>query len=93
MKNLGKVFLTFILLTGLSVFVKAQPASPTNLTATQSKWDEYMSVKLNWQPNIYRDMDYYFNVYRKTGGISDTGTFVKMYTHIHMNFWFDKYVQ
>ncbi len=94
MKKFANVFLTFVILASLSVLTHAQPANPTNLTATQSTWDEHVFVKLNWKPDVTYDMDsFYFNIYRKTGGVSDTGSFVKMYSHVHMNFWFDKYVQ
>ncbi len=94
MKKLGKVFLALLFVLSLSGLVNAQPVSPTNLTATQSAWGQYLFIQLNWKPDVNRDMDsFYFNVYRKNGGVSDTGSFHKMYTHVHMNFWIDKYVQ
>ena len=94
MKKLGNVFLALLFVASLSGFVNAQPVSPTNLTATQSAWGQYLYIQLNWKPDVNRDMDsFYFNVYKKNGGVSDTGTFHKMYTHVHMNFWIDKYVQ
>jgi protocatechuate 3,4-dioxygenase beta subunit len=94
MKKLGKVFLALLFVLSLSGLVNAQPVSPTNLTATQSAWGQYLFIQLNWKPDINRDKDsFYFNVYRKIGGVSDTGSFHKMYTHVHMNFWIDKYVQ
>ncbi len=101
MKKLGNVFFACLFVAILSGLVNAQPASPTNLTATQSYWGEYVYVKLNWKPDIDNHMgwvgdhmnSFYFNIYRKTGGVSDTGTYVKLYKHVEMNSWIDKYVQ
>ena len=90
--------------TGENLF--AQPSAPTNLTATQQKWDGFSFVKLQWKYSgmtMLRQDKIFFNIYRKDGAISDTGTFRLKYSRVMMDewlemltgsaFWFDKDVQ
>ena len=95
MKIYKQILLLSVLLTGFAVQISAQPNPPTNLTATAESWENFSYVSLQWQGQInstIRDLSY-FNIYRKNGAISDTGSFVKLYKGIFTNSWEDVNVQ
>ena len=89
------ILLLLVFLTGFAVQISAQPNTPTNLTAAMEAWGNFPYVNLQWQGQInstIRDLSY-FNIYRKNGAISDTGSFVKLYKGIFTNSWEDVNVQ
>jgi len=85
--------LLFSLLLAGGLF--AQPNSPTNLTAVQGNWGNFIYVRLAWQsttPTPVMMSGPRFNIYRKDGPISDTASFHKLYSHVSMDFWIDRFV-
>ncbi len=93
MKKIGNLILAmfFLFLTGISI---AQPNPPTNLTAAQGSWQNFFYVKLSWQGGSKMPMNpIHYNIYRKTGAVSDTGSFKKIFVRVPMNSWIDKFVQ
>jgi hypothetical protein len=99
MKIMLRILLLLVFLTSFAVELGAQqstqPNAPTNLTATKENWMNATFVKLQWQGQIKssaRDMAY-FNIYRKDGSISDTGSFKKLYKNIFISTWEDLNVQ
>jgi hypothetical protein len=81
-----KIF-TFTMLSVLFLiqsFSYAQLPIPTNLTATEISWMNHSVVKLQWDGagNMER-----YNVYKKLGGINQTGDFLRIAHHImHRDF-------
>ena len=72
--------------------ISAQPAAPVNLKAAQNNWGNYLYINLNWDvigPVMKHES---FNVYRKNGAVSDSGSFHRIYSHIMYNSWIDKFV-
>jgi len=92
MKMLTRTALVFIFSIIAIGEISAQPLPPINLTAVQGNWGNYVFVKLNWETAGPIMKHKHFNIYRKDGSISDTGNFKKIYSHILMNFWIDRYV-
>jgi hypothetical protein len=92
MKMLTRTALVFIFSIMVLGEINAQPLPPTNLTAVQGNWGNYVYVKLNWEVAGPVMKHEHFNIYRKDGYVSDSGDFKKIYSHIPMNFWIDKYV-
>ncbi len=97
MKTIYKIFLVLILTLVLLSNLKAQPQPPYGLNATVGHMGQminktyYEFVNLQWQyhlPNTFVN----YNIYRKTGAISDTGKFEKKYFHIPFTFWRDELV-
>ena len=73
----------------------AQPNPPTNLTAVQGSWGNYIYVRLDWKggaPGPMMNFERY-NIYRKVGSVSDTGSFHRIYSHVPMTFWMDRFVK
>ncbi len=94
MKKIVSVLFTFVFIFCLAGINKAQPNPPKNLTAVEGSWQNYTFVRLNWQADPKGPMrDIYFNIYRKDGAISDSGSFKKLYSRIPMNTWIDRFVQ
>lgn len=85
------IFVFALLIMGQNI---AQPNPPSNLTAVQSSWQNYLFVKLTWQGSQPGPMMNHsgFNVYRKDGAIADTGKFQRIAERIPMNNWMDKFV-
>ncbi len=98
MKTIVKFLIAVVFVLSPFVPVKAQPLAPFNLKAVVGHWGTMMTnfeyVNLSWQFTTNGpSSNLRFNIYRKTGAISDTGKFVKRYSHIPFNFWRDQYVQ
>ena len=94
MKKFGSVIFTALFLLCLTGLSNAQPNPPTNLTAVQGSWQNFFYVKLTWQADKKMPMNQiHFNVYRKDGAISDTGSFKKIYIRVPMDTWMDKFVR
>ena len=92
MKMLTKVTL-FIMFAILMIGeIKAQPEPPLNLSATQNNWGNYIYVNLKWDISSSMMRHESFNIYRKKGAISDSGSFQRIYSHIYYNEWIDKFV-
>jgi protocatechuate 3,4-dioxygenase beta subunit len=97
MKIFARVLLVSALFTGFAVQIGAQPGpkpgtppnAPTNLTATPGQWNNFPYVNLQWQGQLKGT----FNIYRKVGAISDTGSYIKLYKHLFTNNWEDQNVQ
>ncbi len=86
------VLVFFVLLTS---GLMAQPNPPTNLTAVQASWGSYIYVRLSWTgaaPGPMMNGERY-NIYRKDGAVTDTGSFHKIYSHVPMTFWLDRFVK
>ena len=65
--------------------IKAQPVPPVNLRATQNNWGNYIYVNLKWDiigPMMRHES---FNIYRKEGTVSDSGSFRRIYSHVLYN--------
>ena len=92
MKMFTRTALVFIFSIIALGKIIAQPIPPANLTAVQGNWGNYSFIKLTWETAGPVMKHEYFNIYRKNGYISDSGSFKKIYSHIPMNFWIDKYV-
>ena len=95
MKMFIRFLLLMIFLTGFAVQINAQPNPPTNLKATKENMMNASYVKLEWQGQIkstFKNIAYY-NIYRKDGAISDTGSFKKLYKDIFTTAWEDIHVQ
>ncbi len=92
MKMLTRVTL-FIMFSILMIGeIKAQPEPPINLKATQNNWGNYVYVNLKWDITGSIMRHERFNIYRKKGAISDSGSFRRIYSHIFYNSWIDKFV-
>ena len=94
MKKLFQFLIVSVFLSSFALKVNAQPLSPFNLTATVGHWgmmsSEFEFVNLSWQFTTNSPKSgLTFNVYRKLGAISDTGAFIKKYTHLYNNQWRD----
>ena len=75
-------------------FVSAQPAAPTNLTASQQNWRNFIYVHLSWQYNqSSHARKTNFNIYKKDGAVGDSGSFRRIYTRVPMSEWNDRFVQ
>jgi hypothetical protein len=86
MKN-GVYYSLLIFFIFGTILLSAQPAAPENLTAVQgSSTFHPVYVKLNWTSttNMAR-----FNLYRKDGAVSDTGSFIKRVSGIRGLFFND----
>ena len=85
------ILFVVLLVSALGMTINAQPSAPTNLTATQATWENYLFIKLDWQAanGNFRDR-VFFNVYRKEVGNEDSSGFEKRYSRIAMNSWSDK---
>jgi hypothetical protein len=103
MNKFTKLLLLLVFLSGAATLIFAQsiprtqtpPNAPTNLTATfvdrQGDLITFPYVDLQWQDQVgstFSDLTY-FNIYRKKGSISDTGSFVKLYKDILEKSWAD----
>ncbi|MGA9295663.1 MAG: carboxypeptidase regulatory-like domain-containing protein [Ignavibacteriaceae bacterium] len=92
MKMITKVTLFIMFAIIMIGEIKAQPEAPVNLKASQNNWGNYVYVNLNWDivgPMMKHES---FNIYRKKGAISDSGSFQRIYSHIFYNSWIDKFV-
>lgn len=90
MKNVIRLSFFLFLFSGFYFSINSQvPSSPTNLTASEGNWQSFVFVKLNWD---YTNSDVRYNVYRKTGAVSDTGSFVLKYSYIERSNWIDEHV-
>lgn len=90
MKRVVRLSFLFLLFTGFLLSTNAQvPSAPVNLTASEGNWQSFVFVKLNWD---YTNSDVRFNVYRKTGAVSDTGSFELKYSYIERSNWIDEHV-
>ncbi len=94
MKKLFQFLFVALFIVVFAVAIKAQPLPPFNLTATQGHWGmmstNFEYVNLNWQFTTNSPKSgLTFNIYRKLGAVSDTGAFVRKYTHIYNNSWRD----
>ena len=92
MKMLTKVTLLFMFSIIMIGEIKAQPVPPVNLRATQNNWGNYIYVNLKWDiigPMMRHES---FNIYRKEGTVSDSGSFRRIYSHVLYNSWVDKFV-
>jgi hypothetical protein len=95
MKIFTKILLLTVFITGFAVQIIAQPNPPTNLTASKESWMNFPYIKLQWQGQLksgFRNISYY-NIYRKEGAISDTGSFKKLYKNVFTRSWQDVNVQ
>jgi protocatechuate 3,4-dioxygenase beta subunit len=92
MKMLTSVIL-FIMFSVIMIGeIKAQPEPPLNLKATQNNWGNYVYVSLKWDISSSMMIRESFNIYRKKGFVSDSGSFQRIYSHIFYNGWIDKFV-
>ncbi|MEJ2616235.1 MAG: hypothetical protein P8Z35_14855, partial [Ignavibacteriaceae bacterium] len=92
MKMLTSVIL-FIMFSVIMIGeIKAQPEPPLNLKATQNNWGNYVYVSLKWDISSSMMIRESFNIYRKKGAVSDSGSFQRIYSHIFYNGWIDKFV-
>ncbi|MBM4158575.1 MAG: T9SS type A sorting domain-containing protein [Ignavibacteria bacterium] len=82
MKKLIFSVLLLMFITVLTIPVSAQPVPPYNVSAVvMSNSTTNPFVKVSW---MYPSAGMHFNVYRKAGGLNDTGTFVKKFSNVHM---------
>jgi hypothetical protein len=72
-------FFLFLFLFAGSTAILSQPVAPENLTAIQgSSYNHPVFVKLSWTGSTTNMIHY--NVYRKNGALSDTGSFFRRYS-------------
>ena len=93
MKRILLFVLALLFVSSLGKSIYAQPSAPTNLSAIQAKWDSYTFVKLEWKfsnMTMLRQNKTFFNIYRKDGAISDTGTYRLRFSRIRMDDWGEK---
>ncbi|OGU71356.1 MAG: hypothetical protein A2V93_00095 [Ignavibacteria bacterium RBG_16_34_14] len=82
---------TFLFLIFSVAVIYSQPQPPSNLTASESPWGQFMRVKLNWTNNSGQFVS--FNIYKKLGELNDTTSFVKIVNHFHHTTFYDKFVE
>jgi hypothetical protein len=92
MKMLTRITLFLMFSVIMIGEIKAQPEPPSNLTATQNNWGNYVYVNLKWDISGSMMRHESFNIYRKNGAISDSGSFHRIYSHVFYNAWIDKFV-
>ncbi len=93
MKNVIRLSFFIFLLFGFLFSIKAQaPSAPSNLTVQEGNWQSFVFVKLNWDYIGGQDSHVRFNIYRKTGAVSDTGSFELKYSYVEDTHWIDKHV-
>jgi hypothetical protein len=92
MKMITRVFSIILFSRLIAGEMYAQPAAPLNLSAVQENWGEYIFVKLDWQSAEMKMEPGVFNIYRKEGTVSDSGNFKKIYSHVPVTMWVDKFV-
>jgi len=98
MKTIVRSMLAVVFVLSVFAAVEAQPLPPFGLKAVVGHWGTMMTnfeyVNLSWQFTTNGpSSNLRFNIYRKTGAISDTGKFVRKYSHVPFNFWRDQFVQ
>ncbi len=94
MKLIMRSLSVLVFFTLLTSGLMAQPNPPTNLTAVQGNWGSYIYVRLDWKGGTIGPMSMqWYNIYRKNGSISDTGSFHKIYSRVPMDFWLDRFVK
>jgi hypothetical protein len=71
----------------------AQPNPPTDLTAVEVVFGQQKYVRLTWQYPLIPHSYPKFNIYRKEGAVSDTGSFIKKYPLVIGKSFNDKQVQ
>ena len=93
-----KLFTRIMFIAGIFLMLAvqsfSQPNPPTNLTAIQSSWQNYLFVKLDWHGSQTGPMmnSSEYNIYRKDGAIADTGNFHRIAERIPMTSWIDKFI-
>lgn len=88
MKRMTVLFslLASVFLFGLAY---AQPTAPVNLTAKVQKAAHFQYISLTWDYSK-ESKDIKFTVYKKKGGLSDEGSFGKVYGIINGRLYIDK---
>ena len=79
MKNKVPVIALLLAFVVFQSFVFSQIPAPTNLTATEITVMNHSVVKLEWQGSGNMER---FNVYRKFGGLTQPGEFMRIANHI-----------
>lgn len=77
MQKLASFFLLFLFLFSIVQFAQTNP--PTNLSARLVGTNMHLAVELSWQYN-QTTTPVKFSVYKKNGGIADTGNFFKIFS-------------
>lgn len=84
---------SFALLVLISFTTYSQPNPPSNLNAVEGQQWNHVYVDLTWTGSTNTTHFVRYNIYRKNGAVSDTGSFVKRYTNIRVPNFRDKNVQ
>ncbi|HZW40020.1 MAG TPA: carboxypeptidase regulatory-like domain-containing protein [Ignavibacteriaceae bacterium] len=86
MRKAAYLLLTIIFFMG--IVVNAQPAPPTNLTASivEVGWNHTPAIKLQWTGETMMQK---YNIYKKLGAVADTGAFRKIFMGVRGNMFTD----